>query len=528
MTACSWTSSSKARCSGSSRCSPTSRPTLTVRAQEDTLCYLVPPETADPLLGSRSGVSFVIGSMRRRITSAAESSAGAADPRLTPVGSLVRREPVTADPSTPVAEAAARMADERVSSLLIPTTDGWGIVTDRDLRTRLVAVGADPSIPVVEIATFPVRTIDRETLAGAALLGMFADGIHHYPVTEPGGRIVGVVTDTDLMGIGRHTPFAVRSAIERARTAEEVAAAGRELPGARRGDGGCTHRPDRRRAGGGAGGRRADRPVAPPDDRAPRGPAVRVGLARAGERGPARTGAAHGPGSCARLRSDPRPARRRSVLRRAGRVRHGRPRSGGHPPMHRRRHGDPPDAAATDRRVRRALRGLDGPPQPESHGVVLDRVRLPAGRRPARRRTHAGRRRAPGAAQARVPPDAVAAGARPEAADRVRAQPGGGGQGRARRTARHQTRRDHDRDQPRAHVGGPRRHHAEGTPSPAWMPPRTPRRTRSTPTSRGSCPRPSTSCGRSGSGIKPSRWQRASRPTTTSIRRRWDRSPAAV
>ena len=205
-------------------------PTLTVRAQEDTLCYLVPPETADPLLGSEAGVSFVIGSMRRRITSAAESSAGAADPRLTPVGSLVRREPVTADPATPVAEAAARMADERVSSLLIPTPDGWGIVTDRDLRTRLVAASADPSIPVVEIATFPVRTIDRDTLAGAALLGMFADGIHHYPVTEPGGRIVGVVTDTDLMGIGRHTPFAARSAIERARTAQEVAAAGRELP----------------------------------------------------------------------------------------------------------------------------------------------------------------------------------------------------------------------------------------------------------------------------------------------------------
>ena len=31
------------------------------------------------------------------------------------------------------------MAEERVSSLLLdPTTDGWGIVTDRDLRTRLL------------------------------------------------------------------------------------------------------------------------------------------------------------------------------------------------------------------------------------------------------------------------------------------------------------------------------------------------------------------------------------------------------
>ena len=47
---------------------------------------------------------------------------------------------------------------------------------------------------------------------------------------------------------------------------------------------------------------------------------------------------------------------------------------------------------------------------------------------------------------------------------------------------------------------------------PAWMPPHTPRRTRSTPTSRGNSPRRSTSSGRSGSGIKPSRWQRARSP----------------
>ena len=207
------------------------------------------PRRPTPCSGSEAGVSFVIGSMRRRITSAAESSADAADRRLAPVGSLVRREPVTADPTMPVAEAAARMADERVSSLLIPTPDGWGIVTDRDLRTRLVAAGADPSIPVVEIATFPVRTIDRDTLAGAALLGMFADGIHHYPVTEPGGRIVGVVTDTDLMGIGRHTPFAARSAIERARNARGGGRGRPRAAGARRGDG-ATRAPTRSTSGG--------------------------------------------------------------------------------------------------------------------------------------------------------------------------------------------------------------------------------------------------------------------------------------
>ena len=54
--------------------------------------------------------------------------------------------------------------------------------------------------------------------------------MHHFPVHGAGGALIGVVTDTDLMGLGRHTPFAMKSAIERATTADEVAAAGRDLP----------------------------------------------------------------------------------------------------------------------------------------------------------------------------------------------------------------------------------------------------------------------------------------------------------
>ena len=205
-------------------------PSLTVRAQEDTLCYLVPGATADPVLETRAGLTFVIGSMRRRIASATDASVEAPDTRLAPVRSLVRRTPVTADAAMPVAEAAARMAGERVSSLLVPMHDGWGIVTDRDLRTRVVASGAAPDTPLATIATFPVRTIAHDTLSGDALLAMFAQGVHHFPVHGDDGTLLGVVTDTDLMGLGRHTPFAMKSAIERAATSDAIAEAGRDLP----------------------------------------------------------------------------------------------------------------------------------------------------------------------------------------------------------------------------------------------------------------------------------------------------------
>ena len=273
------------------------------------------------------------GGTRRRAGSASDADADAPDARLTPVAALVRRSPVTCEPDTPVAEAAARMATERVSCLLVPMRGAWGIVTDRDLRTRVVAVGAAGATALETIATFPARTIPQDALAGEALLAMFAQGVHHLPVTDRAGEIVGVVTDTDLMGLGRHTPFALKSQIERAATVHEVAAAGHDLP----------HlvvtmvraRADPIDVG---------RVVALEVDSMTRrlldlaieelGDApVRLGLARPRQRRAPRAGAAHRSGSRPRARG--RPRRGRSVLRRRRRASDGGTRGRRHPPMSR-------------------------------------------------------------------------------------------------------------------------------------------------------------------------------------------------
>jgi CBS domain-containing protein len=206
-------------------------PTVTVRSHEDTLCYLIKPSFADEILGSSAGLSFVIGSMRRRIQSATENARGDVhDRRYKPVGQIIRRDPVTVAADTPIAEAAATMAAQRVSCLLVSMRDGWGIVTDRDLRGRVVALRGSLEAPVESIASYPAATIGFDVIAGDALVQMLAEGVHHFPVTGAGGAILGVVTDTDLMGLGRHTPFAVKSSVERADSAQAVVEAGKELP----------------------------------------------------------------------------------------------------------------------------------------------------------------------------------------------------------------------------------------------------------------------------------------------------------
>jgi CBS domain-containing protein len=150
--------------------------------------------------------------------------------RLARVESLVRRPPVTCDPSTSIRNAAAVMARERISSVLIPHSDGPGILTDRDLRGRVVALGRDLGGPVSDVMTAKARTIPGSAMVGEAVLAMLEGGFHHLPVTDRTGDVLGVVTDTDLIGLGRDSPFLLKRAIEDANDAPRAIAVASDLP----------------------------------------------------------------------------------------------------------------------------------------------------------------------------------------------------------------------------------------------------------------------------------------------------------
>lgn len=128
--------------------------------------------------------------------------ARAADPNVnlitTPVRALARRAPVTLSPDTPIAEAARLMAEQRVSSVLL-VDDGRlvGLLTDRDLRCRVLAAGLDAARPIRDIATASPVTMDMRKPAFDALLLMARHNIHHVPVMD-GQQVAGMVTATDL------------------------------------------------------------------------------------------------------------------------------------------------------------------------------------------------------------------------------------------------------------------------------------------------------------------------------------------
>jgi CBS domain-containing protein len=208
-------------------------PVMTVRAAEDTLCYLIARQVAEKVFGSPSGLAFLTSSLRRRLERATQIREGrGADPRLVRADSLITRPPLVCEPETPIRQAAELMARERCSSVLVRADGGYGIVTDRDLRSQVVARGVPSNHPVRDVMSFPLWSIPGESLVDDALLEMLDRGIHHLPVVDSSGIPVGVLTDTDVLGLERRRPFVLRTRIERARSDEEVAELGRVLPAA--------------------------------------------------------------------------------------------------------------------------------------------------------------------------------------------------------------------------------------------------------------------------------------------------------
>lgn len=205
-------------------------PLLTARAHEETIVYRVAETAATVALGSPSGVGFLARSLRRREGSLlTHVEVAEADPWTVPLAEVAGGRVVLVTAGTPIREAAAAMRDARVSSVMVRGDDGWSIVTDRDLRVRVVADGVDPRAPVETIASAPVASLPADATASEALSLMLERGIHHVPVTEA-DSVRGVVTDTDLMALEHRSLTRLRRDLVDAATLDEVVEVASRMP----------------------------------------------------------------------------------------------------------------------------------------------------------------------------------------------------------------------------------------------------------------------------------------------------------
>jgi CBS domain-containing protein len=168
--------------------------------------------------------------MRRRLTSAGHTVHGLLDVGTTPI-SAIMRPPVWCEPDTPIRDAAAQLSEQGLSAMLLVSLDSerLGIVTDRLLRDRVLAGDVPVDAPVSQIARTPAPTIPVSQMAIEANIDMAAADTQHTVVVDA-GRVVGMMSAADLLGLRRQSPIALRQSILGAVDEEALVHAAQRLP----------------------------------------------------------------------------------------------------------------------------------------------------------------------------------------------------------------------------------------------------------------------------------------------------------
>lgn len=202
------------------------------RAGEDTVCYRIPAEVAQEPLSRPAGLRFVARSLLEPWAegAGATSTEPGLEPPLQPVGALIGSEPVVCPPDMAIRDAAEMMTAAHSTSAVVDLGNGsLGILTDRDLRTRVVASGLAVDAPVSAAMSAPAYTCSPDRLGSDVLLDMLDRGFRHFPVVSATGEVLGVVEEIDLVAAQSRSPFFLRWRIAHAESIDELTDAAREL-----------------------------------------------------------------------------------------------------------------------------------------------------------------------------------------------------------------------------------------------------------------------------------------------------------
>jgi CBS domain-containing protein len=119
------------------------------------------------------------------------------------VGQLMTKKLETINPSNTAQEAAKKMRDKKVSSLVvtIPLEDKpIGIVTERDLVRQVCTKDVSSnSIIVHEIMSSPIATIDANSSIEVAADIMIQDKVRHLIVMKGENKVLGIITSSDFI-----------------------------------------------------------------------------------------------------------------------------------------------------------------------------------------------------------------------------------------------------------------------------------------------------------------------------------------
>jgi CBS domain-containing protein len=200
-----------------------------VHILEDGLIYHLPANVFDQLRATSSSFDrFFNQAFAKRLR-----NQGALHPsqiNTSRITHIMSPSPTTITRDASIHEAAILMSEKRLSSLIVVDQQKLcGILTDRDLRNRVLAKGLTGELLVEQVMTQNPTTIEPNALIFEAMLKMSEHNVHHLPVVN-GHQPIGIITSTDLIRSQSDQPLLLISQIDRQNSIEALIRVSKKIP----------------------------------------------------------------------------------------------------------------------------------------------------------------------------------------------------------------------------------------------------------------------------------------------------------
>jgi CBS domain-containing protein len=192
---------------------------LTAKIQESSLIYAIPVRVFEQILDQNSRVSlfFAAGFAAGQVVVRQDLSQGqiargafknaSGDHSLLIFSDQsevkISESVLCCSPDCTIQEAAKKMAHAQVSSIVVIDQNECplGVLTDKDLRSRVLAMGVSPDLPVSGVMSSPVITRKKTDGFSPLYLTMIRHRLHHLVLTEDGtdqSPVTGIISDHDI------------------------------------------------------------------------------------------------------------------------------------------------------------------------------------------------------------------------------------------------------------------------------------------------------------------------------------------
>ena len=205
----------------------------TFKVNEELICYEIEKKTFLSLIEKNQEFKdFFLKDLVNKIQSLKdkEYTSQLSSFMIAKVGDTLIHEACMVDENTKLIDAIEKSMQFKTSTIIVKKSEGgYGIITDSLLKVKVLLQGRDLTIPVRDIAIFPLLTIQKDDYLFEALTILIKRNIKRIGVTNNNVEMIGILEQIDILSHFANHTYVIESKIKNANKVEDLKIASNEF-----------------------------------------------------------------------------------------------------------------------------------------------------------------------------------------------------------------------------------------------------------------------------------------------------------